>query len=183
MSTNPSLRCFNLNHRFWTKFHNHASFLSCFGLETLLDRCIFISWFRRDDFFTGESNIMDRGQFITSFSHSFLLHKMLIDGLELDCDGTHSLHWWASDVMQHFLQSVLMKNKLIYILDGWRMSTFSVNLSFEWTTPLRCHLRWHAVRQFTRFCSRAPKTQTIRHISLGKFHYDCVGLFVCISIP
>ncbi len=56
-------------------------------------------------------------------THSFLLHKMLIDGLDLcgllvdycdvfvssHSDGTHSLpkiHWWASHVMLNFLKSV-----------------------------------------------------------------------------
>ncbi len=74
---------------------------------------------------------------------SFSLHKMLTDGLDscellvdycdvfissLDScsDGTHSLqriHWWASD------------EKLIYILDDLRVSTFSfwVNYFFKIT--------------------------------------------------
>ncbi len=42
-------------------------------------------------------------------------------------DGTHSLqriHWWASDAMLNFSKSVQMKKKLIYILDGLRVSIF-----------------------------------------------------------
>ncbi len=84
----------------------------------------------------------------------FSLHKTFINGLELcgllvdycdvfiSClgshsDGTHSLqriHCWASDVMLHFFQifSNLFqwRNKLLYILDGLRVSTFSTNLIF-----------------------------------------------------
>ncbi len=76
----------------------------------VIDLCIFLSWFRWDNVFTGESNM---------HPCSFSLHKSLIDGLELcgllveycdvfiSCldshsDGTHSLqriHWWASDLM------------------------------------------------------------------------------------
>uniref|UniRef100_A0A8C1XN77 Rho/rac guanine nucleotide exchange factor (GEF) 2 n=1 Tax=Cyprinus carpio TaxID=7962 RepID=A0A8C1XN77_CYPCA len=70
-----------------------------------------------------------------SYSH----YKMLADGLDwsgvcfISCldshsDGTHSLHrihWRARDVMIHFYKSVLIKNKLIYILDGLRQSVFS----------------------------------------------------------
>ncbi len=84
--------------------------------------CVFFStWFRQDDFSTGESNIMHIDDLYFSFSlelkplidgfvshkHSFSLHKSLIDGLDrcgllevyydvfisLDShsDGTHSL--------------------------------------------------------------------------------------------
>ncbi len=84
------------------------------------------------------------------------LTNMLIDGLEwygllvdycdafircLDShsDGTHSLQsedpsvskWYAK-----FLQSVLMRIKLIYKMDGLRVSTFSANFYFGWTIPL-----------------------------------------------
>ncbi len=53
---------------------------------------------------------------------------VFISCLDSHSDGTHSLqsiHWWASDVMLHFSKSVPMKKKLIYILDGLRVSTFS----------------------------------------------------------
>ncbi len=54
-------------------------------------------------------------------------------------DGTHSLqriHWWASDVMLNLSKSVLMK-KLIYILDGLRVSKCSAKLHVLGTIPLR----------------------------------------------
>ncbi len=47
---------------------------------------------------------------------------VFISCLDSYSDGTHSLlsiHWWASDVMLNFSNSVLMKNKLIYILDSF----------------------------------------------------------------
>ncbi len=88
-----------------------------------------------------------------NYKHTvFLLHKMLIDGLEwcgllvdycdvfISCldshsDGTHSLqmiHWWASDAMLDFSKSVLMKKQthLLYILDGLRVRTFSESKKF-----------------------------------------------------
>ncbi len=52
--------------------------------------------------------------------------------LDSHSDGTHSLqriHWWASHVMLHFSKS-WWRNKLIYILDGLRMSIYSVNFHF-----------------------------------------------------
>ncbi len=83
-------------------------------------------------------------------THSFSLHKMLIDGLEwcrllvhycdvfISCldsnsDGTHSLqsiHWWASDVMLNFSNLFWWRNKLICILDGLRLSIFPANFHF-----------------------------------------------------
>ncbi len=38
--------------------------------------------------------------------------------------------WWASNVMLQSFKPVLMKNKLIYIMDGLRVSTFSRIFSF-----------------------------------------------------
>ncbi len=35
--------------------------LICFGLSTVFDACIFLTWFKQDYFFTGENNIMDIG--------------------------------------------------------------------------------------------------------------------------
>ncbi len=81
---------------------------------------------------------------------SFSLHKNLIDGLEscgllvdycyvlircLDShsDGTHSLqriHSRASDVILNVSKSVPMKNKLIYILNGLRVSKLSEKFYF-----------------------------------------------------
>ncbi len=58
--------------------------------------CIFISWFRWDNFFTGESS------------------ELLMDS---PSDGTHSLqriHWWAVMFMLNFFKSIQMK--LFYLL-------------------------------------------------------------------
>ncbi len=67
-----------------------------------------------------------------SYEYTFSLHKTLIDGLDLwiivmffffiSClgsysDGTHSLqriHWWASDVMQNFLNSAISQKYITY---------------------------------------------------------------------
>ncbi len=62
---------------------------------------------------------------------------VFISCLDSHSDGTHSLqrtHWWASDVMLNFTKSVM--KKLIYILDGLRVSIFS-RFSFlgHWTLP------------------------------------------------
>ncbi len=67
--------------------------------------------------------------------------NVFISCLDSHSDGTHSLqriHWWASDAMIHFSKSVLIKNKLICILNDLRGSTFSffkchiwVNYSFK----------------------------------------------------
>ncbi len=84
------------------------------------------------------------------WTHSFSLHKKLIDGLELcgllvdycdvfiSCldshsDGTHSLqwiHWWASDIMLNSSKSVPMKKQTHLHLIWPEMSTFSVNIHF-----------------------------------------------------
>ncbi len=83
-------------------------------------------------------------------SCSFLIHKMLIDGLELcgllvdycvvfissldsHSDGTHSMqsiNWWESDVMPHFSKSFVIKKQTHLHLDGLRMSQFSANFHF-----------------------------------------------------
>ncbi len=80
-------------------------------------------------------------------TRSFLLHKILVDGLEtrgllveycdvsISCldshsDGTHSLqriHWWLSNIMLNLLW---WRNKLIYILDGLKVGTFSINVYY-----------------------------------------------------
>ncbi len=81
------------------------------------------------------------------YKHSFLLHKMLIDGLKcelivdycdvfISCltshsDGTHSLqriHWWVSDVLLNLSKFVPIKKQTH--LDGLRKSKFSAILLF-----------------------------------------------------
>ncbi len=62
-----------------------------------------------------------------------------ISCLDSHSDGTHSLqriHWWASDVMQIFSKSVLMKKQTHLHLGWYGMSTFSANFHF------RVSLRW-----------------------------------------
>ncbi len=96
----------------------------------MLDLCICVSWFRRANFFTGESNIMDRGlcEWICLLQTLHRLCGELVDYcdvfiscLETHSDGTHSLqmiHWWASVVMQNFSKSVPMK-KQTHVHLGW----------------------------------------------------------------
>ncbi len=89
--------------------------------------CIFLSWSRRDGFFTVKSNTTDRGlvnfvnfklQFFTSQDGLELCELLLdycdafISCLDSHSDGTHSLeriHKWACDVMLNVSKSVLMK--------------------------------------------------------------------------
>ncbi len=55
-----------------------------------------------------------------------------ISCLDSHSDGTHSLqsiHCWDTDAVTHFLQ-IWWRNKLIYILDGLRVSKFSANFHF-----------------------------------------------------
>ncbi len=57
---------------------------------------------------------------------------VFISCLNSHSDGTHTLqriHWLANDVMPNFSKSVLNK-KLIFILGGLRVNTFSANLHF-----------------------------------------------------
>ncbi len=84
----------------------------------MLDLCIFLNWFRQDDFLTGESRTC----------------------LDSHSDGTHSLqriHWWAIDVMLNFSKSVLMK-KQIHPHLGWSEGEVNCQqiFSFGWTIPL-----------------------------------------------
>ncbi len=79
LETNPSLRLLSSNRPSWIKYesiiHNNASSVhpllsshikshifvkNCLHLWPVFDLCRFLSWFRQDDFFTGESNIMNR---------------------------------------------------------------------------------------------------------------------------
>ncbi len=123
---------------FWTVF-------ACILL--VFDLCIFLSWFRQDDFITRESNVMDRRfiffpkqhfkvktpQWRICFFQTCLTRHELMDWSGVDycnvffscldsySDGTHSLqkiHWGATDVMQHLSKSVLMKKQ--------------THLHFEW---------------------------------------------------
>ncbi len=81
-------------------------------------------------------------------------HKTLIDGLELcwllvDYVMFLSAVWlsfwrhpfttdeWASDAMLNLSKDVPI-NKLIYILDGLRVRTFSPNFHFQVNYSLRC---------------------------------------------
>ncbi len=115
----------------------------------VLDLCIFLSWFRRDDIFDW------RKQYLVFLQTHFLLPKTLIDGLErwITCGLLWCLYqlfglsfwrhpftseaplvskWWNAK----FLHS-MKKNRLIYILDGLRVSTFQQIFIFGWTIPLR----------------------------------------------
>ncbi len=58
---------------------------------------------------------------------------VLISCLDSHSDGTHSLqriHCWARDEIQNFPNLLLWRNKLIYILNGLKVSIFSANFSF-----------------------------------------------------
>ncbi len=97
----------------------------------------------------GQNNVLMMALFLTNkqlFTFTRLLDE-LTDWLEscgllvdycdvfISClgshsDGTHSLqriHWWASDVMPNLFW---WRNKLIYISNGLRLSTFSANFHF-----------------------------------------------------
>ncbi len=63
-----------------------------------------------------------------------------ISCLDSHSDGTHSLqriHWWA--VMECYISLNLFpwRNKLIYILDSLRVSSFQQIFIFGWTIPLK----------------------------------------------
>ncbi len=108
------------------------------------------------DFFTGETVIMNywlifwpeatlhvNGSLITNTR----LHKILIDGLDscalkwISCldshsDGTHSLQMnTASDVMQHFSKSVLLK-KQTHLHLGWPEAEHIFSI-FSFNIPLK----------------------------------------------
>ncbi len=112
----------------------------------MLDLCEFLSWFRPDHLFTGESNIMERGlikiKLKASFwwvcflqTCSFCLLKIFNDWLEwcgllvdycdvfISCldshsDGTHWLH--PSDSMLHFSKSDEETNSSTsWLVWGW----------------------------------------------------------------
>ncbi len=129
----------------------------------MLDLCIFLSWFRWDYFFSVVKAILWIGikglKLKTSLwicflqTRSFWLHKTLTDGLEwcgllvdycdvfISCldshsDGTHSLQRMNDTFLQ-----ISRRNKLIYILDGLRVSKFSANLNF-WVKYSIKNRRW-----------------------------------------
>ncbi len=127
--------------------------------------CIFLSWFRRDDFFhwrEQRAHILAGSKICFLKTCSFWLLKTLTDVLECvdylwiivmflsavfdsPCDGTHSLQRisfvskWCNAT---FLQISSDEEKLIYILESQRVSIFSanfhfwVNNSFKWTLKL-----------------------------------------------
>ncbi len=162
----------------------------------MLDLCRIRSWFRRDDFFTGESNIVNRENSILARSNglklmflttcSFSLHTMLIDGLEW-CDYlwiivmflsvvwtlilTAPIHCrWSigEQVMECYISPNLMRNKLIYILDGLRVRTLSANLHFwmNYSFKYTClwNLKWYTDRHTNGliYVLRANFIQTIQ---------------------
>ncbi len=118
----------------------------------VLNLCIFLCWFRQNNFFSGEINIMHyelnslklKTSRLICFlqTHRLSLHKMWIDGLGwcglfvdycdvfISCldshfDGTHSLqriHWWASDLSKSFLMK-----KQTYPNLGWPESKLGGN--------------------------------------------------------
>ncbi len=135
------------------------------------------------NFFTGGSVNMDyeltpltQLRWICFFeTWMFLLHKILIDGLEscgllvdycdvfISCldshsDGTHSLqsiHWWANYIMLHFSESFLMK-KQTHLHLSWPEGEYIFILG--WTIPLRTvqekslltnHVQGHAIATVT----------------------------------
>ncbi len=69
---------------------------------------------------------------ITIIIHTTPVHQLMSSedkscvyhGLE---GSLQSIHWWASDVKLYFFKSD--EDKLIYILDGLRVRTFSVNVN------------------------------------------------------
>ncbi len=127
--------------------------------STVLDLCIFLSWLKKvvflleklilwikDLYFICKQRIEVQKFWIRSLqTYSLLLHKKLNDGLKLCgllvdyCDvwvliWRHpfivEIHCWASDAMLISPNLFLWRNKLIYILDGLRMSKFLANLHF-----------------------------------------------------
>ncbi len=63
---------------------------------------------------------------------------VFISCLDSHSDGTHSLqmiHWWASDVISPNV--FLWRNKLVYILDGLRVSKCSVNYNYTPSASVR----------------------------------------------
>ncbi len=123
--TNPSLRQFNLT-CFQLKYESSLILLSS------VKKClVWISREIRDQApFTDQNTGGYYGLWTVFYSEAmcWLLsyNDVFISCLDSHSDGTHSLqriHWWASDVMQHFSKSVQMKN----ISDGLRLSPFSAN--------------------------------------------------------
>ncbi len=134
----------------------------------MLDLCRYLSWFRPDHFFIGGNNIMDsyfswkRWSKVKNVSMDLFLTNALLFTSQ-DVNWWTGVVWmkqhlwiivmflsavwtlilsWASDGMQLECISPNLfpwRNKLIYILDGLRLSTFSANLnfclnySFKWT--------------------------------------------------
>ncbi len=85
------------------------------------------------------------------------LCDVFISCLDSHSDGTHSLqriHWRANDVMLHFSKSVqIKKQKLIYILDGLRGSTFSAKKFGSTILPIFVFVNFvHILSKITLCC-------------------------------
>ncbi len=138
---------------------NTASVWNCFGLFSLVNGAWFVHIFlliQMSNFFSWESNrtvwidggrkqwIQVKNVFYKHASFCFTKYEFMggvvwitsgllwcfIICLDSHTDGTHSLHWWTSDVMLNFSKIFQWRNKLFLILDGLRVSTFSANFHF-----------------------------------------------------
>ncbi len=137
----------------------------------MLDLCIFLTWFRRDYFFTGGSNIMDRDSNL-SHTQQFEVKNILMMYcfLQTQLLASQFINWWTGVVWitcgllwcfyqlfglsfwRHpftaedpllrqwcnatFLQ-IWWRNKLIYISDGLKVSTFSAIFHFCVNYPFK----------------------------------------------
>ncbi len=104
--------------------------------------------------------------------------------LDSHFDGTHSLqriHWWASDVMLHFSESVLMKKQTHLNLDCLRRSTFQANFHFGWTIPLRKSLQCSSANMFAMCCKLVKKNFFFQlHTSIHNYCQLNHFLFWCL---
>ncbi len=129
------------------------------------DLYIFLYWFRRNDIFTGESNLMDSLKLKTAFYFTSRdwsrvdYWDVFIICLDSHSDGTHSLqriHWWAIGVMLNLFKSVLMK-KQTHLHIGWpegeyicrKKVNLVVNYSFKISTDSSFKTLKQAVLQKT----------------------------------
>ncbi len=162
---------------------SHIKIYKNICLEHLFLRCLICAYFSPDSDETTFSlreallwiiDYFGRSSWWICFSqtHSFSLHKMLIDGLEwcgllmdycdvfISCldshsDGTHSLqriHWWASDVMLHFSK----RNKLMSFLDGLRVNRFLPNFHFGMNYSFKFHMnaQRHTLQMGIQLCKK-----------------------------
>ncbi len=111
----------------------------------MLYLCIFLSWFRRDDFFHWRKQYYRFNNRFVSYKHAafhFTRCKLMdwsgvyycdvfISCLDSHSDSTHSLqsiHWWTSDAMLHFSTSDL---HLKWAEGEYILAHFWVNNSFN----------------------------------------------------